>query len=193
MARIYLARISRVRDANLEGANLGSARGVRQAQVDSAMGDITTELPTGIVMPASWTQQASSWHNAQTGEAEFGRYLEWARAPTGKNRCRSTVARNVDCRTDRGGEFPELPRCSSSPKTSRNSLSRTPHPQPARKALLRQGSISFPMVWRSTGTRGFHKGKRPRRIIHQTKPPTPASAIKTIASGIRGGGMAAQL
>jgi len=56
MARIYLARISRVRDANLEGANLGSARGVRQAQVDSAMGDITTELPTGIVMPASWTQ-----------------------------------------------------------------------------------------------------------------------------------------
>jgi hypothetical protein len=45
--------------AHLEGAELEGARGMTQEQVDSAIGDATTQLPAGIIRLASWTKKAS--------------------------------------------------------------------------------------------------------------------------------------
>jgi uncharacterized protein YjbI with pentapeptide repeats len=47
-------RSATLRDAYLRGTNLRGAKEVTQEQIDSAIGNATTRLPTGIVMPESW-------------------------------------------------------------------------------------------------------------------------------------------
>jgi Pentapeptide repeats (8 copies) len=46
-------------DSYLMGADLKDAQGVTQAEIDSAIGNATTKLPAGIVMPKSWKKKAS--------------------------------------------------------------------------------------------------------------------------------------
>jgi hypothetical protein len=55
-AALYGAHLE---SANLESANLTGAQGVTQEQINSAIGDATTKLPAGLVMPESWKQKAS--------------------------------------------------------------------------------------------------------------------------------------
>jgi hypothetical protein len=45
--------------ANLMCTDLKDAQGVTQDQIDLAIGDATTKLPAGIVMPESWKKRAS--------------------------------------------------------------------------------------------------------------------------------------
>jgi len=41
-------------EAHLEGADLSDAKGLTQAQIDSAYGDTETQLPAGLTRPAHW-------------------------------------------------------------------------------------------------------------------------------------------
>ena len=43
-----------LRGADLRGARLSEAKGLTQAQIESARGDVHTELPEGMVRPANW-------------------------------------------------------------------------------------------------------------------------------------------
>jgi hypothetical protein len=43
-----------LKGAYVRGADLRRVLGVIQEQINSAMGDATTKLPTGLVMPESW-------------------------------------------------------------------------------------------------------------------------------------------
>jgi uncharacterized protein YjbI with pentapeptide repeats len=49
-----------LRGTDLRGANLGRARGLTQAQVDSARGDAGTILPWGLVRPGNWDKTMNS-------------------------------------------------------------------------------------------------------------------------------------
>jgi hypothetical protein len=44
----------RLKGAKLEDADLQGTRGLIQAQVNSAIGKMTTKLPAGLVRPESW-------------------------------------------------------------------------------------------------------------------------------------------
>jgi hypothetical protein len=55
-ARLSEADLSEadLRGADLRGARLSEAKGLTQAQIESARGDVHTELPEGMVRPANW-------------------------------------------------------------------------------------------------------------------------------------------
>ena len=50
-------RDAHLEGADLEGADLTGAHEVAQEQVNSALGDATTKLPAGIVIPESWKKK----------------------------------------------------------------------------------------------------------------------------------------
>ena len=50
-ARLYGANLQA---AHIEGAHLGAANGLTQAQINSAVGDWRTELPAELTRPAHW-------------------------------------------------------------------------------------------------------------------------------------------
>ncbi len=58
-AKLYHANLKRAR---LYGADLSKAKGLNQKMINSALGDLTTKLPSGLVYPKSWlTESPEDW------------------------------------------------------------------------------------------------------------------------------------
>ena len=67
-AHLDYADLSR---AYLHGANLAGAVGLSQEQIDSAYGDGTTQLPSGLIYPPYWSDTALTVTVSRDGHPEL--------------------------------------------------------------------------------------------------------------------------